>query len=170
MGLHHRSIPMRWCLPQAIVLVVTLSTMAQPQLDTLRKASDAGQQAFERAIGGDRRGMDRYRIHPDTAVDVLPQYPGGAERLALALITGGDTSLLSSGTDCLLSERFTVRFIVGADGSATHAQVIGVGDCPVLEVSVRSSVQRLERFSPGLKNGVPVRVRMEVPLRYDPDP
>lgn len=150
----------------SFMVCVTCGSFAQEPLKPLHNASDAGQKVFERRIGTNGGAVERTRILPDSMVEVLPHYPGGADSLWAALIAGGDTSLISDGADCIRSERFTVRFIVNTDGTATHTQVIGLVNCPVLEASMRKAVRQLQHFIPGRQNGSPVRVRMDVPMRF----
>lgn len=154
---------MRRIVVPCMVLVAS-SLFAQGSVDMLKGSSDAGQRAFDQRISPAAKASQAVLVL--TEVDVAPVYPGGVDALDKALYLGCDTSEVSTSEECNDDFHYTVRFIVEPDGTATHAEVIGVMHCPILVSSTICGVGQLQRFRPGMVKGAPVRTRMERGFRY----
>jgi len=139
-------------------------SMAQGSLDMLKEGSDAGQQAYDQRVAPTRASVRA--VYGPGQVDVAPTYPGGADSLNKALMTGCDTSLASTGADCNEDLHYRVRFVVETDGTVSEAEVLGASTCPVLSASMLCRVGKLQRFSPGMLKGGPVRVRLEMGFSF----
>ncbi len=146
------------------MVLVASSLFAQGSVDALKGSSDAGQRAFDQRISPAAKASQAVLVM--TEVDVAPVYPGGVDALDKALLLGCDTNEAGTGADRNDDFHYTVRFIVEPDGTATHAEVIGVMHCPILVSSTICGVGQLKRFRPGMVKGVPVRTRMERGFRY----
>ena len=154
---------MRMFLIGCIVWSGSTST-AQSSLDLLKGGSDAGQRAYDQRVAPTRASIRA--VYGPGDVDVAPTYPGGADALNKALMTGCDTSLASTGADCNEDLHYRVRFVVETDGTVSEAEVLGAATCPVLSASMLCRVNGLQRFSPGILKGAPVRVRLEMGFSY----
>ena len=139
-------------------------SMAQGSLDMLKGGSDAGQRAYDQRVAPTRTSVRT--VYAPGQVDVAPTYPGGAEALNKALMTGCDTSQASTGADCNEDLHYRVRFVVETDGTVSEAEVLGAATCPVLSASMLCRVNGFQRFSPGILKGAPVRVRLEMGFSY----
>jgi hypothetical protein len=139
-------------------------SMAQGSLDMLKEGSDAGQRAYDQRVAPTRSTVGA--VYAPGQVDVAPTYPGGADALNKALMTGCDTSLASTGADCNEDLHYRVRFVVETDGTVSEAEVLGAATCPVLSASMLCRVGQLQRFSPGTLKGGPVRVRLEMGFSF----
>lgn len=139
-------------------------SMAQGSLDMLKGGSDAGQRAYDKRVAPTRTSVRT--VYAPGQVDVAPTYPGGAEALNKAMMKGCDTNLASTGADCNEDLHYRVRFVVEIDGTVSEAEVLGAATCPVLSASMLCRVNGLQRFSPGILKGAPVRVRLEMGFSY----
>jgi hypothetical protein len=156
-------------LPALLLVLFAFPALAQESVPALGGASDKGQRVFDRSVGPGGDGASGSTVHSSTAVDRVPAYPGGMDALYKAFEAGCDTSITAVREHCTEAIKYTVRFIVEPDGRTTGPEVLGVESCPVLQVSNACAVGRLKRFSPGILNGVPVRVQMELGFRLDRD-
>jgi TonB family protein len=96
--------------------------------------------------------------------EVYPGFPGGEQALNLFLRSNIDP--LKTITDKNVSRRVFVSLIVEKDGSLTNMKILqdpgnGLGDeaLRVLKLS--------PKWTPGLQNGVAVRVRYTVPVNFN---
>ena len=96
-------------------------------------------------------------------LDGLPSYPGGDSAMYLAL-QNCDTSIV--GESCTTSVKYTVSFMIEADGSTSDVEV-SVPGCPLLEISTRCAVARMARWTPARVNGRPIPIRIRIPFRLD---
>lgn len=63
-----------------------------------------------------------------------------------------------------------VKFIVEKDGTPTHFEVTkGVGDGPGLDSAALHACKQLGKFNPGTQNGVPQRVYLTIPIKFELD-
>ncbi|MBS1607721.1 MAG: TonB family protein [Bacteroidetes bacterium] len=91
-----------------------------------------------------------------------PSYPGGPEALALFF-----SRMLSSPTDLEPGERkvVLVRFIVGADGSITKAEVIQSGG-DSYDREVLRAFKRMPKWNPAIQNGIKVATSFTQPVTF----
>lgn len=96
------------------------------------------------------------------AKEFPPSYPGGPEALALFF-----SRMLSSPTDLEPGERkvVTVRFIVGADGSITKAEVVQSGG-DSYDKEVLRAFKRMPKWNPAIQNGIKVATSFTQPVTF----
>ena len=96
-----------------------------------------------------------------TNVKIMPTNPGYEEYLATALqypISERNTGI--SGT-------VYINFIVEEDGSVSHVRVLrGVFGGPGLDAEAVRVISAMPRWTPGMQNGHPVRISMNIPIRF----
>jgi len=100
---------------------------------------------------------------PYTYVEQMPVFPGGVE--ALLAYIGKNIKYPAMALRNQVEGKVFIKFVVGADGSVTGAEVqkgIGAG-CD--EESLRV-IKNLPRFTPGRQNGRPVPVYYTVPVTF----
>jgi len=91
-----------------------------------------------------------------------PSFPGGAEALALFFSRN-----LSSPTDLEAGEKkvILVRFVVGADGSITKAEVVQSGG-DEYDSEVLRAFKRMPRWNPAIQNGIKVATSFTQPVTF----
>jgi protein TonB len=100
---------------------------------------------------------------PYTYVEQMPVFPGGQE--ALLAYIGKNIKYPAMALRNQVEGRVFIKFVVGADGSVTNAEVqkgIGAG-CD--EESLRV-IKNLQKFTPGKQNGRAVPVYFTVPVTF----
>ncbi|WP_088845419.1 energy transducer TonB [Hymenobacter gelipurpurascens] len=100
---------------------------------------------------------------PYTYVEQMPVFPGGQE--ALLAYIGKNIKYPAMALRNQVEGRVFIKFVVGADGSVTNAEVqkgIGAG-CD--EESLRV-IKNLPKFTPGKQNGRAVPVYFTVPVTF----
>jgi hypothetical protein len=102
------------------------------------------------------------------AVDVKPEYPGGIAKFYQWIGSHGDL-YTKEAKNAGASGRVIMTFIVEKDGSLSNIKAVkdmgyGVGDAAV------KVLEKSLRWTPGLKNGKPVRVQYTMPLVLHIDP
>ncbi|TGD78604.1 energy transducer TonB [Hymenobacter wooponensis] len=100
---------------------------------------------------------------PYTYVEQMPVFPGGTE--ALLAYIGKNIKYPAMALRNQVEGRVFIKFVVGADGSVTNAEVqkgIGAG-CD--EESLRV-IKNLPKFTPGKQNGRAVPVYYTVPVTF----
>lgn len=100
---------------------------------------------------------------PFEVVEERPSFPGGEKELLKFL--GENVKYPRLARNIGIEGRVTIQFIVEKDGSLTDITVIkGIGaGCDEEAIRVMKLVPN---FSPGKQRGVPVRVRMMVPINF----
>lgn len=103
---------------------------------------------------------------PLTFAEVMPEYPGGTNALMAEIAS----ALVYPEMEKLSEIQGTVYlgFVVEKDGSITDLKILrGVPGGPGLEKEALRVVKGLKyKFSPGLMNGKPVRVKYNLPIRF----
>lgn len=101
-------------------------------------------------------------------VQEMPSYPGG-ERAAMQELYKNvvypeyEKSMNIEGT-------VFVNFVVEKDGTPSHFKVTrGVAGGVGLDSAAISACRKLEKFNPGKQNGVPQRVYLTMPVKFDLD-
>lgn len=155
-------------LPVLLLGLLAFPARAQESVPALGGASDKGQRVFDRSTMTRQSSPPGGKVHTSTAVDRMPEYPGGMDSLYKAFKAGCDTSVAGVLEHCTEAIKYKVRFIVEIDGRATGPEVIGAESCPIAQVADACVVGRLKRFTPGIVNGVPVRVQMELGFILEP--
>ena len=91
-----------------------------------------------------------------------PSFPGGLEALTLFFSRN-----LSSPTDLEPGEKkvVLVRFVVGADGSITKAEIIQSGGDDY-DREVLRAFKRMPRWNPAIQNGNKIAVSFTQPVTF----
>jgi periplasmic protein TonB len=94
--------------------------------------------------------------------EVQPSFPGGPEALALFF-----SRMLSSPTDLEPGEKkvILVRFVVGADGSITKAEVVQSGG-DSYDKEVLRAFKRMPKWNPAIQNGIRVSTSFTQPVTF----
>lgn len=98
---------------------------------------------------------------------VMPIFPGGRDALSRYL-----AEQVKYPTDAALHKRdgtVRIRFIIGKDGSITHATVFQSVHYELDREALRV-VQSMPKWIPGKKDGVPVAVQYTLPITFSPIP
>ena len=98
-----------------------------------------------------------------TIVEDQPEFPGGMQ--AFYNYIGGQMNYPSQARRMGIEGRVYVEFIVDTDGSVTNVRAVkGIGaGCDEEAVRV---MQNLPKFSPGKQRGIPVKVKMVLPIYF----
>lgn len=96
-------------------------------------------------------------------VDEMPSFPGGLNGLMtfLAQNMGYPVTAQENG----VQGRVTVSFVVETDGSITDVEVARSVD-PFLDREAMRIVKAMPKWTPGKKDGKPVRVKYTVPVVF----
>ena len=110
-------------------------------------------------------GAGKEEMKPEvkfTAQEEPPSFPGGPEALALFFSRN-----LSSPTDLEAGEKkvILVRFVVGADGSITKAEVVQSGG-DEYDSEVLRAFKRMPRWNPAIQNGIKVATSFTQPVTF----
>jgi TonB family protein len=152
------------CLGFFLLIMHVIS--AQETMDSLRNASDKGQQLFD---GGfhTKPALKRepLRDNDDPVVDQQPTFPGGESALLAFLakeLHSPDSLSVGPGRTKVL-----VGFVVKADGSLYDAHVLRRVH-PLLEEEAMRVVRAMPAWIPARKDGVPVQCGVVLPIIFSP--
>ncbi len=108
-------------------------------------------------------GREVYKDSIYFVADKKPEYPGGD--IALLQYLSNNIIYPEAAKEKKISGRVYVNFIVQRDGSASHVKIIrGIGGgCDEEAIRV---IKNLQGWKPGIKNGKPVRVFMNIPVKF----
>jgi len=95
-------------------------------------------------------------------IEISPSFPGGAAALALFF-----SNTLSSPVDLEAGEKkiVLVKFVVGADGSVTKAEIIQSGG-DLYDREVLRAFKRMPRWNPAIQNGNKIAVSFTQPVTF----
>lgn len=96
-------------------------------------------------------------------VEVMPQYPGGIPQMMKFI-----SSNIKYPKDAIkkgMQGAVVVQFVVEPDGSVSNVHVVR-RVFPSLDKEAVRMVKAMPKWSPGMQNGKPVRVRFNVPIRF----
>lgn len=96
-------------------------------------------------------------------VEQMPAYPGGIQ--ALMKFLQENVNYPDKAQEKNVQGRVIVSFIVEKDGSITDVEVIRSVD-PSLDAEALRAVRSMPRWIPGKQDGVPVRVKYNVPISF----
>lgn len=97
------------------------------------------------------------------AVDVVPEFPGGMTALMQWL--GTNIRYPEAAQQNNVQGRVVVNFVVEKDGSISQVQVVKGVDKDLDKEAVRV-VSKMPKWSPGKKDGVPVRTYFSLPVAF----
>jgi len=96
-------------------------------------------------------------------VEVMPQYPGGIPQMMKFIVSN-----IKYPKDAIkkgMQGAVVVQFVVEPDGSVSNVHVVR-SVFPSLDTEAVRMVKAMPKWSPGMQNGKPVRVRFNVPIRF----
>lgn len=96
-------------------------------------------------------------------VEVMPQYPGGMPELMEYLAKNIKYPVQAQKKG--IEGRVTVRFIVEKDGSISNVTVVRHIH-PLLDKEAVRVIKAMPKWSPGMLNGKPVRVKFNIPVAF----
>jgi len=114
----------------------------------------------------DKGDVDKVITEPKTTgfnpVETPPRFPGGPSALALFF-----SNTLSSPTDLEAGEKkvVLVRFVVGADGSITKAEIMQSGG-DMYDREVLRAFKRMPHWIPAIQNGNKIAVSFTQPVTF----
>lgn len=118
-------------------------------------AKSMEQNAKTPAKGGDKTICD----NPDK----FPSFPGGPSSLFRYLQK--EVRYPADAAKDHIAGKVVVRFVVDTDGTISDAEVVR-GVHPELDREALRAVRAMPRWTPGQKNGKPVRVRFSTPITF----
>jgi len=108
--------------------------------------------------------MDTARVYDPGAITERPLYSGADDAL-LKLISTSEGCPITAAESCSTT-RVVTTFIVERDGSTTDHRVDNDA-CAALAEAALCALKSMAAWTPGKLRGVPVRVRMSVPVIYE---
>lgn len=96
-------------------------------------------------------------------VEVMPQYPGGMPELMQYLAKNIKYPIQAQKKG--IEGRVTVRFIVEKDGSISNVTVVRHIH-PLLDKEAVRVIKAMPKWSRGMLNGKPVRVKFNIPVAF----
>ena len=95
-----------------------------------------------------------------------PSFPGGQQ--ALLNFLNENVKYPEQAMDVCLSGRVVVSFIVETDGSITNPE-IARSVHPLLDAEALRVVKLMPKWEPGTENGIPVKVKYNLPISFKID-
>lgn len=95
-----------------------------------------------------------------------PRFPGGHERLAEFL--GHEVRFTPESKENEEEGTVLIRFVVNEDGRIDQIEVLQGLKYGLTDIALKA-VKRMPRWEPGMNNGKPVKVRMELPITFKLD-
>jgi len=96
-------------------------------------------------------------------VDVMPQFPGGYEKLKDYLEDNMQYPKKLKGSG--IRGRAVVTFVVEKDGKISKAKVVR-GIDPALDKEALRLIKKMPKWIPGKQNWIPVKVRYTIPITF----
>ena len=100
---------------------------------------------------------------PSSALDQMPEFPGGMEALNTCLRT--NIRYPQEAQKAGIQGRVIIQFIVSKDGSITDAEVVESVD-PQLDAEGLRLIKNMPRWKPGMRKGQAIRVKQTLPIRF----
>ncbi len=98
--------------------------------------------------------------------DMLPKYPGGVAELMKWMQE--EVKYPTAAAKDKIEGRVLVQFVVNEHGKVVNPKVIK-GVHPLLDAEALRAVSEMKDWEPGVKNGVAVRVKYTLPVRFAMD-
>ena len=111
--------------------------------------------------GGDDGGDEIYYV-----VEVQPEFPGGQQ--AMLQWINNHMQYPQAALDQGIQGRVYVQFVVEKNGSLTNIKVLRNIDTSLSNEAIRL-VQTMPRWTPGYKDGQPVRCQVTIPITFKID-
>ena len=100
---------------------------------------------------------------PSSALDQMPEFPGGME--ALNTYLRNNIRYPQEAQKAGIQGRVIIQFIVSKDGSITDAEVVESVD-PQLDAEGLRLIKNMPRWKPGMRKGQAIRVKQTLPIRF----
>lgn len=97
-------------------------------------------------------------------VDQMPQFPGGSAGIVKYLQE--NIKYPAKARESGVRGRVLTSFVVDADGSITDVKVVKSVD-KALDAEAVRVIKGMPRWTPGKKNGTPVRVKYSIPINFN---
>lgn len=97
------------------------------------------------------------------APEVMPEYPGGMEKLMEFLRTSVKYPVQAQKSK--IEGRSVIGFVVETDGSISNVSVTK-GSHPLLDSEAIRVVNEMPKWKPGMIKGNPVRVKFNLPVYF----
>lgn len=115
--------------------------------------------------------IEKSKPVPETVysvVEEMPMFPGGMPELNKFI---SDNLVYPSRVKTEgISGKCYVKFVVNESGGVENPEVSkGIATCPECDSAAVDLVKKFPKFSPGKQNGKPVKVLMNLPIRFDPN-
>lgn len=114
------------------------------------------------AVGSETTSTDN-TIYDNLSANELPQYPGGD--MAIMQFIAKNLNYPVAAMERGVQGRVVVEFVVEKDGSMSNVKVIRSVDSDLDKEALRV-VKSLSKFTPGTKNGQPVRAKYTLPITF----
>jgi protein TonB len=125
------------------------------RLDKLIRDNADSWQAYQ------QRHPELFVVHDK--VDQMPSFPGGDS--ALLSYLANETTYPVICINKKIQGRVIVGFIVERNGSISSAKIVRSVD-PALDKEALRVISSMPKWNPAKKNGVPVRVKFNLPIAF----
>ena len=119
--------------------------------------------SFQQSASSSTASSTDNTIYANFSADGRPQYPGGDA--AVLQFIAQNLKYPVSAMEQGVQGRVVVDFVVEKDGSMSDVKVVRSVDSALDKEALRV-VKALSKFTPGTKNGQPVRVRYTLPITF----
>ena len=126
------------------------------------KGSDS-EDAIDIADLKDNKEVIEEETTPYTAVEQMPQFPGGNEALLKYISTHLKYPVIAAENG--IAGTVTLRFVVSPTGEVTKVEILRPLD-PSCDKEAIRVIKSLPQWVPGKQNGKPVPVYFTVPVRF----
>jgi len=107
-----------------------------------------------------KRGDD-----PLIVVAEMPEFPGGEK--ALLKFVNSNFNYPEECAELTIKGKIVVQFIIEKDGSVSNPRILKGIDCPGANQEALRVVSIMPRWKPGMQQGRPVRVLLNLPIKID---
>lgn len=121
---------------------------------------------FQQSAGGSETTSTDDTIYDNLSADEQPQYSGG--NMAILQFITQNLKYPVTAMEQGVQGRVVVEFVVEKDGSMSNVKVVRSVDSDLDKEAVRV-IKGLSKFTPGTKNGQPVRARYMLPITFRMD-
>lgn len=106
------------------------------------------------------------KVVPYYALNIAPEYPGGMKAFHEYVLKGMDVKQIPHKS---FGSQIKVSFYIEKDGSISNIELVSGAD-PVSNLMALKLVAEMPKWSPGIQDGVPVRVKRTLPMRLPERP
>lgn len=103
------------------------------------------------------------KIYEIEEVSEEPKFPGGAD--AMRPFIGKNIRYTEAALKKRLQGTVYIQFVIEVDGTVNHVEIVSDIGGGLGEEAARV-VRKMPKWIPGKLNDIPVRVRMEIPVKF----